>query len=125
MSHALDRDGISQALMRGPFLRAFQGGVAPGSPEFDFIFTVCDSAAGETCPVWIGHPMTAHWGIEDPAAVEGTDIEKERAFAEAFRFMRNRIGAFVALPMKSLDQMALQKKLGEIGGMEGASGEKV
>ena len=98
---------------------------APGAPKMDFVFTVCDSAAGEACPIWPGQPMTAHWGIEDPAAVEGTDIEKERAFAEAFRFMRNRIGAFIALPMKSLDQMALQKKLGEIGGMEGASGEKV
>ena len=96
-----------------------------GAPKMDFVFTVCDSAAGEACPIWPGQPMTAHWGIEDPAAIEGTDIEKERAFAEAFRFMRNRIGAFVALPMKSLDQMALQKKLGEIGGMEGASGEKV
>ena len=96
-----------------------------GAPKMDFVFTVCDSAAGEVCPIWPGQPMTAHWGIEDPAAVEGTDIEKERAFAEAFRFMRNRIGAFIALPMKSLDQMALQKKLGEIGGMEGASGEKV
>ncbi|MCB1539809.1 MAG: arsenate reductase ArsC, partial [Rhodoblastus sp.] len=91
----------------------------------DFVFTVCDSAAGEACPIWPGQPMTAHWGIEDPAGVEGTDIEKERAFAEAFRYMRNRIGAFIALPMKSLDAMALQKKLGEIGGMEGASGEKV
>ena len=98
---------------------------APGAPKMDFVFTVCDSAAGEACPVWPGQPMTAHWGIEDPAAVEGTDIEKERAFAEAFRYMRNRIGAFIALPMKSLDQMALQKKLGEIGGMEGATGEKV
>ncbi|MCB1537165.1 MAG: arsenate reductase ArsC [Rhodoblastus sp.] len=98
---------------------------APGAPKMDFVFTVCDSAAGEACPIWPGQPMTAHWGIEDPAAVEGTDIEKERAFADAFRYMRNRIGAFIALPMKSLDQMALQKKLGEIGGMEGASGEKV
>ena len=97
----------------------------PGAPKMDFVFTVCDSAAGEACPIWPGQPMTAHWGIEDPAAVEGTDIDKERAFAEAFRYMRNRIGAFIALPMKSLDQIALQKKLGEIGGMEGASGEKV
>ena len=96
-----------------------------GAPKMDFVFTVCDSAAGEACPIWPGQPMTAHWGIEDPAGVEGTDIEKERAFAEAFRYMRNRIGAFIALPMKSLDAMALQKKLGEIGGMEGASGEKV
>ena len=96
-----------------------------GAPKMDFVFTVCDSAAGEACPIWPGQPMTAHWGIEDPAAIEGTDIDKERAFAEAFRYMRNRIGAFIALPMKSLDQIALQKKLGEIGGMEGATGEKV
>ncbi len=89
--------------------------------QMDFVFTVCDSAAGETCPVWPGHPMTAHWGIEDPAAVEGSDIEKERAFAAAFRFMRNRISAFVALPLASLDQMTLGAKLKEIGRQDGAT----
>lgn len=93
----------------------------PGAPQMDFVFTVCDSAAGEACPVWPGHPMTAHWGVEDPAAVEGTDIEKERAFNEAFRFMRNRISAFVALPIKSLDEMSLQARLRDIGKMDGAS----
>ena len=87
----------------------------------DFVFTVCDSAAGEACPIWPGQLMTAHWGIEDPAAVEGSDIEKERAFAEAFRFMRNRIAAFVALPMKSLDELSLQARLSEIGKLHGAS----
>jgi arsenate reductase len=91
------------------------------APKMDFVFTVCDSAAGEACPYWPGTPMTAHWGIEDPAAVEGTDIEKERAFNEAFRFMKNRISAFVALPIAKLDAMSLSGKLKEIGTMEGAS----
>jgi arsenate reductase len=93
----------------------------PDAPRMDFVFTVCDNAAGEACPYWPGQPMTAHWGIEDPAAVEGTDIEKQRAFNEAFRFLRNRIQAFVALPIKSLDTMALTAKLREIGRMEGAT----
>lgn len=94
---------------------------APGAPRMDFVFTVCDSAAGEACPIWPGQPTTAHWGIEDPAAVGGSDIDKERAFAEAFRFMRNRIAAFVALPLKSLDEMSLQNRLREIGCMDGAT----
>ncbi len=93
----------------------------PGAPRMDFVFTVCDSAAGETCPLWPGQPMTAHWGIEDPAAVEGTDLEKERAFNQAFRYMRNRIGAFLALPMKSLDGMALKHRLEDIGHMDGST----
>ncbi len=93
----------------------------PGAPQMDFVFTVCDSAAGEACPVWPGRPMTAHWGIEDPAAVEGSDIDKERAFGEAFRFLRNRIAAFTALPMKSLDEMSLCNRLREIGRMDGAT----
>jgi arsenate reductase len=92
-----------------------------GAPTMDFIFTVCDSAAGEACPLWLGHPATAHWGIEDPAAVEGTDIEKERAFVEAFRLMKNRISVFVALPFASLDELALEARLKEIGRMEGAT----
>lgn len=95
---------------------------APGAPVMDFIFTVCDSAAGEACPVWPGHPITAHWGIPDPAAVEGTDIEKEAAFITAFKQMRNRIGVFTALPLKSIDAMSLNAKLRDIGNMEGATG---
>lgn len=91
------------------------------APQMDFIFTVCDSAAGESCPVWPGHPMTAHWGIEDPAAVEGSEIDKDRAFTDAFRFMRARIAAFTALPVASLDRLALQQRLKQIGGLEGAS----
>ena len=93
----------------------------PGAPQMDFVFTVCDSAAGEVCPVWPGHPMTAHWGIEDPAAVEGSDIEKERAFNTAFRFLRNRISCFIALPIASLDKMTLGAKLKEIGRLDGAT----
>ena len=88
----------------------------------DFVFTVCDNAAGEACPVWPGQPMTAHWGIEDPAAVEGTDIEKERAFNHAFRYLRNQHHlVFTALPIKSLDNLSLTARLREIGKMEGAT----
>lgn len=94
---------------------------APGAPVMDFVFTVCDSAAGEVCPIWPGQPMTAHWGIEDPAAIEGTDIEKERAFVTAFRYLKNRISIFISLPIRSLDKMALGAKLREIGQMEGVS----
>ena len=94
---------------------------APGAPIMDFVFTVCDSAAGEVCPLWPGQPMTAHWGIEDPAAVEGTDIEKEKAFVTAFKYLRNRIAVFVNLPVSSLDKMTLQAKLREIGRIEGAT----
>ncbi|WFU07465.1 arsenate reductase ArsC (plasmid) [Rhizobium sp. CB3171] len=93
----------------------------PGAPEMDFIFTVCDSAAGEACPVWIGHPMSAHWGVEDPAAVEGSDIEKTRAFAQAARYLKNRITAFVSLPLASIDRLALETHLRQIGAMEGAT----
>jgi arsenate reductase len=93
----------------------------PGAPVMDFVFTVCDNAAGEACPVWPGQPMTAHWGIEDPAAVEGTDIAKETAFNAAFRFLKNRISAFTSLPIASIDRMALGNKLREIGRLEGAT----
>ena len=94
---------------------------APDAPKFDFVFTLCDDAAGETCPAWPGLPMTAHWGIEDPAAVEGTNIEKERAFTQAFRYLRNRIAVFIALPIRSLDQLSLANRLKEIDRMEGDS----
>ncbi len=97
----------------------------PGAPKMDFVFTVCDNAAGEACPIWPGQPMSAHWGIEDPAAVEGTDIDKERAFNQTFRYMRNRIAAFVALPLNSLDALSLKAKLREIGRLDGATGAAV
>ena len=94
---------------------------APGAPEFDFIFTVCDNAAGESCPVWLGHPMTAHWGITDPAAVEGAEPEKQRAFSDAARYLKNRIIAFLNLPLESIDKLAMERKLKQIGAMEGAT----
>jgi len=94
---------------------------APGAPKMDFVFTICDNAAGEVCPIWPGQPMTAHWGIEDPAAVEGTDIDKQRAFNEAFRYLRNRITAFTALPHQSISKLALSAQLKEIGHMEGST----
>jgi len=93
----------------------------PGAPDMDFILTVCDSAAGEACPVWLGHPMTAHWGVADPAAVEGSEIDKGRAFAQAARFLKNRITAFLSLPLSSIDKLALETHLHQIGAMEGAS----
>lgn len=90
-----------------------------GAPEFDFIFTVCDNAAGEACPVWLGHPVTAHWGIEDPAAVEGEG--QREAFMQALRYLRRRIELFLELPLESLDALAMQHKLKEIGQSEGAT----
>lgn len=91
------------------------------APKMDFVFTVCDSAAGEACPIWPGQPMTAHWGIEDPAAVEGSDLEKQRAFNEAFRYMKNRIWLLLAVPIARLDKLALKNRLQEIGESEGAT----
>ena len=97
----------------------------PDAPVMDFVFTVCDAAAGESCPVWPGQPMTAHWGIEDPAEAAGTDIEKEAAFVAAFRFLKNRIAAFTSLPLHSIDQLSLGTKLRDIGRTAGAtSGER-
>ena len=87
----------------------------PGAPALDFVFTVCDKAAAETCPVWPGQPMTAHWGVADPAEVLGTDTEKWLAFREAFRVLENRIKIFVSLPLASLDRLKLQQHLDEIG----------
>ncbi len=86
-----------------------------GAPALDFVFTVCDSAANEICPLWPGQPMTAHWGVPDPAAAEGSEAERRLAFAEAYRMLNNRIGIFVSLPMASLDKLSLQRRLDEIG----------
>jgi protein-tyrosine-phosphatase len=88
---------------------------APGAPELDFVFTVCDDAANEVCPVWPGQPMTAHWGLPDPSAAQGTEAAKHNAFADAHRMLYQRIGIFVNLPLASLGKLALQKKLDEIG----------
>lgn len=93
----------------------------PDAPKMDFVFTVCDNAAGEACPVWPGQPMTAHWGIEDPAAVEGTNFQKQAAFEQALKYMRNRVTAFISLPLSSIDRLTLTSKLRGIGAMDGAS----
>jgi protein-tyrosine-phosphatase len=87
----------------------------PGAPELDFVFTVCDNAAGEVCPAWPGQPMTAHWGVPDPAAVEGSDDNKRRAFFLAFNQLQNRISLFANLPIDKLDRIKLQKALQDIG----------
>jgi protein-tyrosine-phosphatase len=86
-----------------------------GAPRMDFVFTVCDDAAKEECPYWPGQPMTAHWGLPDPAAAQGNEAGRRLAFADAFRMLNNRISIFVSLPMKSLDKLSLQKRLDEIG----------
>jgi arsenate reductase len=87
----------------------------PGGPELHFVFTVCDNAAKEVCPVWPGQPMTAHWGVPDPAAIEGTPEQIERAFRDAFIMLDRRISLFLALPLSSLDKLAIQKRIEEIG----------
>ncbi len=101
--------------------KSWQEFTRPDAPMMEFVFTVCDDAAGEACPIWPGQPMTAHWGIEDPADVEGTDILKEAAFAEAFRLLNNRITIFTSLPMGSINQLSLAKQLRDIGRIGGAT----
>ena len=92
-----------------------------GAPALDFVFTVCDNAAGETCPFWPGQPMTAHWGVPDPAAVEGSPAEIALAFKDTYRMLNQRISVFAALPIRSLDRMTLQSRLKDIGRMDGAT----
>jgi protein-tyrosine-phosphatase len=87
----------------------------PGAPELDFVFTVCDNAAGEVCPVWPGQPMTAHWGVPDPASVEGTEDDRRKAFFQAFNQLRNRISLFADLPLGKLDRLSLKQHLDAIG----------
>ena len=93
----------------------------PGAPALDFVFTVCDNAAGEACPLWPGQPMTAHWGIPDPAAAIGSAAQVSLAFKDAYRMLSQRIGIFAALPLRSLDRMSLQAKLKDIGRSESAT----
>jgi arsenate reductase len=87
----------------------------PGAPEFNFVFTVCDNAAKEVCPVWAGQPMTAHWGVADPATVKGTPEEIDRAFRDAFMILDRRISLFLCLPLSSLDKLAIKKEIDRIG----------
>jgi arsenate reductase len=93
----------------------------PDAPLLDFVFTVCDNAAGEVCPVWPGQPMTAHWGVPDPALATGSSAEVALAFKDTYRMLNQRIGIFAALPLRSLDRLSIQKKLRDIGRMEGAT----
>ena len=110
--HLLQKLNFDTAFARS---KAWDEFALPGAPKLDFVFTVCDQAAAEACPVWPGQPMSAHWGIPDPAAMEGTEAEKRLAFADAYRMLNARISAFVNLPMASLDKMALQERLSAIG----------
>ncbi|WP_137151647.1 arsenate reductase ArsC [Devosia sp. FKR38] len=114
----LAKAGISTEGLRS---KAWDEFALPGAPQMDFIFTVCDNAAGEACPVWPGHPMTAHWGLEDPAAVAGPEFKQRAAFEDTLRFLRNRIAAFANLPLASLDRLALSSRLQGIGAMDGAT----
>ena len=108
----LESAGIPTAGLRSKSWDEF---AAPGAPRLDFIFTVCDDAANETCPYWPGHPMTAHWGIPDPAAVQGTPEQIARAFNDAYVILDRRIGLFLALPLSTLDQMSIQNEVKAIG----------
>lgn len=101
--------------------KAWDEFAAPGAPALDFVFTVCDNAAGEVCPVWPGQPMTAHWGLEDPAAVAGSEEDKRRAFARVSQYLQNRIRLFLSLPLSSLDSLALQRELDAIGRTPGST----
>ena len=108
----LQRQGFDVSRLRSKSWDEF---AAPGAPHLDFVFTVCDNAAGEACPIWPGQPMTAHWGIEDPAAVEGSDEQKRKAFSTTLRLLQNRIALFTSLPFAKLDERAIKRKLDEIG----------
>lgn len=115
---ALSKVGIPTHGLRS---KAWAEFAVPGAPKIDFIFTVCDNAAGETCPIWPGQPMTAHWGIEDPAAVQAPEFKQHAAFDDALRYLRNRIGAFINLPLASIDRMALNSMLEGIGTLDGTT----
>jgi arsenate reductase len=108
----LERNGLSTEGLRS---KAWDEFAVPGAPHLDFVFTVCDNAAGEVCPVWPGRPVTAHWGQPDPAAVEGTELEKADAFREALRTLGRRIDLFLSLPLATLDRLALGNKVRDIG----------
>jgi arsenate reductase (thioredoxin) len=110
--HQIEAAGLSAEGLRSKSWDEFS---APDSPHMNFIFTVCDNAANEVCPIWLGHPMTAHWGIPDPAAVQGTPEEKARAFCDAFTVLDRRIGLFLSLPLSTLESLAAQKELDSIG----------
>ena len=117
----LNRLNYDTTALRSKSWDEFSG---PGAPELDFVFTVCDNAANEVCPYWPGQPMTAHWGLPDPAAVEGSETERALAFADTYRMLNNRIGIFTSLPLEALDEIALQKQLDDIGRSKAPAPEK-
>ena len=98
-----------------PRSKSWEEFAGPGAPELDFVFTVCDNAANEVCPIWPGQPMSAHWGLPDPVAVEGTEVERTLAFADTYRMLNNRISIFTSLPLTELDKISLQRRLDDIG----------
>lgn len=114
--HALALLGRMNIPADGARSKSWDEFAAPGAPPIDFVVTVCGNAAGEACPAWPGHPLTAHWGVEDPAAATGSDEEIGRAFLVAYKILRHRIEAFVALPVDSLDHAALGQHMDRIGG---------
>jgi arsenate reductase len=113
--YAIEQLRRSRVPTEGLRSKSWEEFAAPGAPHLDFVFTVCDRAAGEVCPVWPGQPMTAHWGIDDPAAVQGGDEEKRRAFVAAFSHLYRRISLFASLPLEKLDGLALKRQLDDIG----------
>jgi arsenate reductase len=112
---ALKQIELARLSTEGLRSKAWDEFAKPGAPELQFVFTVCDNAAREVCPVWPGQPMTAHWGVPDPAAVEGTPEQIERAFRDAFLILDRRINLFLSLPLSSLDRLALKKAIDRIG----------
>jgi len=117
----LEKAGIPTAGLRSKSWDEFATTTAP---RMDFVFTVCDGAAGEACPVWPGQPVTAHWGIEDPAMACGSEADREAAFARALRFLSNRVALFTALPVEKLDTLTLRSRLREIGAIEGSTSSR-
>jgi protein-tyrosine-phosphatase len=111
----LRRQNYATEHLRSKSWNEFAG---PGAEPLDFVFTVCDNAAGEVCPIWPGQPMTAHWGMPDPAAAQGSEVERRLAFADTMRMLHNRVGIFVSLPLASLDKLSLQNRLQAIGKAE-------
>lgn len=114
-SHALDVLRTANIPVEGLRSKSWDEFAVPGAPKMHFVFTVCDNAAGEVCPIWPGQPMTAHWPFQDPAAFEGSEVETHAVFLDVFRQIRTRIDIFTNLPLRSLDKLSLQKKLTDLG----------
>jgi arsenate reductase len=124
--HSLALDILEKAHLdtRGPRSKSWDEFAKPGAPKMDFVFTVCDQAASEVCPVWPGNPVTAHWGVPDPAAVEGTEADKNRAFRYAFQALETRIKLFTSLRLDALDRLAVKRKVDEIGHLRVVASEE-